>query len=145
MVTFAGANRDFAAHRTPDITLAWLIEQNPLWATWSNRKRLIQCSDFPLTQDGSRDIMSHLAELAPEFIFCTSNRTVLESLETDLFGVGTRQNLTENKTRKSGDVSRCYLLCLVAPGPRGTYDVCTVSLEKWLVSRLQCQRKKPEE
>lgn len=54
--------------------------------------------------------MSRLAELAPVF-FCTSNRT-----ETDSFGIRTRQNLIENKTRKSGDVSRCYLLCPVAPG-----------------------------
>lgn len=60
--------------------------------------------------------MSHLAELALGFIFCTSNRSTLKSLETDLFCVGARQNLIENKTRESGDVPRCYLLCPVAPG-----------------------------
>lgn len=57
--------------------------------------------------------MSHTAELAPGFIFCTST---LESLETDLLCVGTRENLIENTTRESGDVSGCYLLCPVAPG-----------------------------
>lgn len=45
------------------------------------------------------------------------------------------------------DVTYCVLLLLAfsTPGPRGTHDVCTVSLEKQLVSRLQCQRKKLEE
>lgn len=57
--------------------------------------------------------MSHSTELAPGFIFCTST---LESLETDLSCVGARENLIENKTRESGDVSGCYLLCPVAPG-----------------------------
>lgn len=60
--------------------------------------------------------MRHLAEPAPGFIFCTSNRSVLKSLETDLVWIGTRQNPIENKTRESGDVSGCYLLCPVAPG-----------------------------
>lgn len=45
------------------------------------------------------------------------------------------------------DVTYCVLLLLaISPSfHRGTHDVCTASLEKRLVSRLQYQRDKPEE
>lgn len=45
------------------------------------------------------------------------------------------------------DVTYCVLLLLAISTSfhRGTHDVCTASLEKWLVSRLQYQRDKLEE